>query len=354
MKRKMLKVVCMFSCLCLLCGCMSKEVELSESEIQKSTNASENESEKLVKEPSYVLRFDHGLSENDARHVAMEEMARIVEESTNGDVKIEIYTSMQLGTAEDMLEQMREGANVGCMGDAGRLAIYVPEFAACSAPYVVNGYEDVIKLQDSELMQEWRQKLADEFGIVALSWNWCQGFQSAFCVEAAYGSNDFKKMTFRSASAPVYQEMCNTLGATPTSMEFSECYSALQTGLIDGLCMASGNIYSGKIYEVIKFMMETKHLYMYNTPCISAGWFYSLPQEYQDVLMQASIEAGEYYTEMLEKEEEEYRKVFIENGMTIIPPEELDIDGFKERAKDSYEALGVTDTVHEIQTVLAE
>lgn len=300
----------------------------------------------------YVIRFDHGLGELDARHEAMVQMAEKVKERTNGEVIIDIYTNMQLGTTEDMLEQMRMGSDLGCIGDFGRLAVYIPELAGIGAPYVLSGYDDVIKLQDSELMAAWNQQLANEFGIVALSWNWCQGFQNAFTTKAAYNVEDFSHLTMRSASAPVWQEMTRTLGAVPVAMEFNECYSAIQTKMIDGLTMASGNIYSGKTYEVVDYMIETHHCYMNNAPCVSAAWFNRLPDEYKEILREESLAAGEYYTQHLSEQEAEYVKIFEENGVTVIPFEELDIEGFRSNALNSYERLGVTETVEQVLAVL--
>lgn len=101
-----------------------------------------------AKEPTYTLRVGHSHSESEVPHTEMLAMAAAIEERTNGDVKVEIYPSNQLGSNEDTLEQARMGTNIAVYCDPGRLDTYVPGVSAISAPYVIEGYDDIAALND--------------------------------------------------------------------------------------------------------------------------------------------------------------------------------------------------------------
>ena len=77
----------------------------------------------------YVLKFNHVLTPQDPYHAAFQKWAAAVSERTNGNLTIEVFPSAQLGVEEDILEQIRQGANVGQNTDAARLGQYVPDIA---------------------------------------------------------------------------------------------------------------------------------------------------------------------------------------------------------------------------------
>ena len=89
----------------------------------------------------YVLRFGHTLTEQDLPHIYMEKWADSVREKTNGAVEIEVYANAQLGTEEDVIEQIRQGANIGWQTDFARLGSYVNDLSVCNAAYFIDNQE---------------------------------------------------------------------------------------------------------------------------------------------------------------------------------------------------------------------
>ena len=101
----------------------------------------------------YVLKFNHVLSETEPFHAGFLAWAKAVEEKTNGGLTIEVYPSAQLGVEEDIIEQIKGGANIGQNTDAARLGMYVEEIAVMNGPYFVENLEEVQKLKDSPTVQ---------------------------------------------------------------------------------------------------------------------------------------------------------------------------------------------------------
>ena len=94
----------------------------------------------------FTLRFNHVLGASEPFHEGFLSWAKRVEERTKGGLRMQVFPSSQLGMEEDMIEQMRAGANIGQNTDAARLSTYVPSFAVINAPYFVDQPADVGKL----------------------------------------------------------------------------------------------------------------------------------------------------------------------------------------------------------------
>ncbi len=94
----------------------------------------------------YVLKFNHVLGQKEPYHQGFTNWAKAVEEKTKGGLKIEVFHSAQLGVEEDIIEQIRAGANIGQNTDSARMGNYVPGIACLNGPYFAENLAEVAKL----------------------------------------------------------------------------------------------------------------------------------------------------------------------------------------------------------------
>src|SRR4030042_4811548 len=99
-------------------------------------------------QPKYVLKFNHVLGPKEPYHAGFQKWAKAVEERTKGGLKIEVFPSAQLGVEEDILEQIRAGANVGQNTDSARMGMYVPGVDILNGPYCAENLSEVAKLKN--------------------------------------------------------------------------------------------------------------------------------------------------------------------------------------------------------------
>src|SRR5665811_1333087 len=125
----------------------------------------------------YVLKFNHVLSPNEPYHQGFLNWAERVKERTNGGLEIQVFHSAQLGVEEDIIEQIRQGVNVGQNTDSARLGNYVPDIAVMNAPYFVDTIDEVTKLSTMDTVKKWQAELADKHGLKVLSFEWVQGLR---------------------------------------------------------------------------------------------------------------------------------------------------------------------------------
>ena len=297
-------------------------------------------------QPKHSLKFNHVLGPKEPYHDGFVNWAKAVEARTKGGLKIDVFHSAQLGKEEDILEQIRAGANIGQNTDSARMGNYVPGIAVMNGPYFAETLEDVAKLRKAPTVIKWNQELADKFGFKVLSFSWVQGYRHFFTNKAIRKPEDLKGLRIRTPPAPIWQESIRALGATPVAMAFTEMYPGLQQRAIDGVELVYNNIPGGKFYEVLKFANETRHIMLINFEVVSAKWFNGLPKEYQDILIEECDKAGEATSKRIFQLEAEVEQDLRKRGMTVV--EDVDLKAFRQAGEKAYEVLKIQDAKRQV------
>jgi tripartite ATP-independent transporter DctP family solute receptor len=297
-------------------------------------------------QPKHSLKFNHVLGPKEPYHEGFLAWAKAVEARTKGGLKIDVFHSAQLGKEEDILEQIRAGANIGQNTDSARMGNYVPGIAVMNGPYFAETLEDVAKLRKAPTVVKWNQELADKFGFKVLSFSWVQGYRHFFTNKPIRQPSDLKGLRIRTPPAPIWQESIRALGATPVAMAFTEMYPGLQQRAIDGVELVYNNIPGGKFYEVLKFASETKHIMLINFEVVSAKWFNSLPEDYQQILVEECDKAGEATSRQIFKLEAQVEQDLKKRGMTIV--EDVDLAAFRKAGEKAYEVLKIQDAKRQV------
>jgi tripartite ATP-independent transporter DctP family solute receptor len=290
----------------------------------------------------FVLKFNHVLGAREPYHQGFTNWAKAVEEKTKGGLKIEVFHSAQLGVEEDIIEQIRAGANIGQNTDSARMGNYVPGIAIMNGPYFAENLEEVAKLTKSPTVKGFLDELANKYGLKILSFSWVQGYRHFFTNKPIRTPEDLKGLRIRTPPAPIWQESIRALGATPVALAFGEMYPALQSKVMDGVELVYNNIPAGRFYEVLKYVNESRHIMLVNYEAISSKWFNTLPADYQKILVEECDKAGiETSKLIMEKLEKEVKADLIKRGMIVV--EDVNIPAFKKAGEKAYEVLKIAD-----------
>ena len=299
-------------------------------------------------QPKYVLKFNHVLGQKEPYHLGFTNWAKAVEEKTKGGLKIEVFHSAQLGVEEDIIEQIRAGANIGQNTDSARMGNYVPGIAIMNGPYFAENLAEVAKLTKSPTIKGFLDDLANKYGLKILSFSWVQGYRHFFTNKPIRTPEDLKGLRIRTPPAPIWQESVRALGATPVALAFGDMYPALQQKAMDGVELVYNNIPAGRFYEVLKYVSETRHIMLVNYEVISAKWFNALPPDYQKVLVEecdkAGIETSKLIMEKLEKQVKE--DLTTKRGMVVT--DNVDLAAFKKAGEKAYEVLKIADVKNKV------
>jgi len=262
----------------------------------------------------YVLKFSHVVSENTPKGKAAKFFEKRLEELSNGKIDVQVYPNSQLYKDKVVLKQLRLNSVQMACPSFSKFTKTVPQLALFDLPFLFRDMEHVHKVQDGEVGQKLKDLVAKK-GFVVLDY-WDNAFkQLTSSKKALLMPEDAKGQKFRIMSSKVLEEQFKAVGANPQVMPFSEVYSALAQGVIDGQENTNSNIYTKKFYEVQKYMTQSNHGYLGYLVVMSKKFYDSLPKELQDAVKQAMKEATakeREYAKELDKEQfkkiEEYAK----------------------------------------------
>lgn len=287
----------------------------------------------------YELKLSTTQTENSMIYAGMKAAADKILADTDGHVKVTIYPSSQLGGEEDMIDQALQGMGIAVLTDAGRLSSYVNDIGILNMAYIVDNYEDGMKLMATDTFKGWDADLAAN-GICGLCYNYYDGARSFMGHKAYNTPADLKGAVIRTPGADPYVESISAMGATPYNIAWSEVYNGIQTKSIDGCEVQYTSAVSSKIYEVCEYVSKTEHINLFNMAICGQAWFDKLPAEYQEIVKKDFNDCAYQNAQDIIAAQAEMEQTLKDNGMTIV---EVDKDIFREAVKPAYEKLGWTE-----------
>lgn len=293
----------------------------------------------------YTLNVGMAVGESDPMYKGAMKLKEQVEARTDGALEIRVFPNSQLGSTDDLQEQARMGANVAVITDTGRLADVLPEIGILNAPYIAENYEDVRKIVLSDMFRDLSDQLT-EYDYKVLSFNWYQGARHFLTNKPIENPEDLKGLKIRTPGSPVWRNSVAAMGATPTPLDWSEVYPGIQQGVIDGAEAQHTATYGSSLYEVIDYINKTGHFQLMTGLVVGTRWFDNLPEEYQNILMEESVNAGDYASELTIELGQQYEEEMQKNGVTIVEP---NIEAFVESVQGVYEDLGYNELRQQIQ-----
>ncbi len=197
--------------------------------------------------------FSHSLT------IRMKQASERVAAETNGQVDLQLFPNNQLGSDTDMLSQLRSGALEMLWLAGNILATLTPAASLNSVGFAFNDYPTVWKAMDGPVGAYIREQI-NKSGLVVMDRIWDNGFRNITTRNRPIVTpDDLTDMKLRVPVSPILLSIFKSLGASPTSINFSELYSALQTRIVDGQENALTLIWTAKLFEVQKYCSFTRH-----------------------------------------------------------------------------------------------
>lgn len=290
-----------------------------------------------VSEEKIVLKLGHVLNEESPFNKGAEEFARLINEKTEGKVEIKIYPNALLGNDRELTEGMQLGTVDMAVCGTATLAGFVPRLQIFDMPFLFRDADHAYKVLDGEIGQLILSDF-DEIGIVGLSL-WENGFRHVTNSKNPVNTPaDLEGFKIRVQEIPLHIDFWKELGTDPTPMAWTEVYTALQQGTVDGQENPIQTIYTQKIYEVQKYISLTGHVYSPAAIMISKASMEELPEAYQKAIKEASIEAADYERNYIEELESKALSELPDLGMIV--EENPDKEAFRDVVQPVYEKYG--------------
>jgi len=251
-----------------------------------------------------VIKFSHVVTNETPKGKGALKFKELAEARTQGRVKVELYPNSQLYKDREEMEALQLGAvqmlapSVSKFGPMG-----VRDFELFDLPYMFPSKEVLFRVTDGAIGQGLFKKLEAK-GITGLAF-WDNGFKQFSANKPLHSLDDFKGLKVRIQSSKILEAQMKQLGAVPQVMAFSEVYTALQQGVVDGEENTVSNKYTQKMHEVQKHMTLSDHGVILYAVIVNKKFWDALPADIRKSLEEAMAESTKYVRDIAQKENDE-------------------------------------------------
>lgn len=321
MRKKIMAMALIAAMVCSAAGCQNAGGTASgngNSQEQKETAAAESsDTSKNTGGDTVVLKLAHNLNVDHPMDQAAHLFADLVEERTNGKVKVDVYSQV-LGSEKELTESLPLGTVDMMIVVGGNFSYYYPEFNFTSLAYMFSDRESAEKAYNGEAVKELCDRLVGDYGIRVLHPFFYYGARQVTANKPIEGVADMKGVKLRVPPMEPQQKSIEAMGAQAVSVEFTELYTALQTGVVDAQENPFNVIIDNNYDQVQKYLMLTNHIYAQAFFAINEKKFQSLSREQQEVILEAAREAGELNNKLMIEQEEKGLQTLKDRGMTVV------------------------------------
>lgn len=295
------------------------------------------------KDDQIVMKMGHSVNMEWSTHAAtLKRFAELVAIYTHNDIRPEIYPGAQLGNEREMVQQTRQGALQATLPATNNIAALAPSLNVFMLPYLATSSEQVYKLQD-ELTPTLVPRVIDEAGVRIVGWEitgWRNFFYKSDTPIEEPG--DLADLKMRVPPNPIMIGSYEAWGGNPTPIAWSELYSALQQGVVEGGDNPVMDVIGMKFDEVINRMTRFHYTILTHPIVVSERWFQRLSEEHQEAILRAGREATDYIRWWQPIDEQHWWAAAEEAGVEITTIK--DETAWKEQARaiwpDYYDAIG--------------
>jgi tripartite ATP-independent transporter DctP family solute receptor len=237
-----------------------------------------------------------------------------------------------LGTDIDTFTQVRIGGVHMMVLSNVITATAAPLTSALSMPFAFKTYDEVWAAADGKLQDLLREDLK-KAGYLTTNKILDSGFHQITNNKGPINTvEDIQGLKLRAPPSPIQVSTWKAIGAAPASMNFSELYTALQTGVVDGQESPASLAKTTRLYEVQKYMSITSHMWDGWYTLINPRAFGKLPKDMQDLVMESFDQAGIDDRKDLAALNQDAQTFMVEKGMQL--NKVADTSSFRKKLKD--------------------
>lgn len=283
-----------------------------------------------------TVKFPSASNKGHPQVQGVEKFAELMAKKTNGKFKVQAFPGGALGADLQTVSAMQGGTVEMTVMNASLLAGVSKEMAIFDFPFLFNNTREADAVVDGPVGKKLLDKLQEK-GLVGLAY-WDLGYRQVHTGKKPIAkADDFKGMKMRVIPTAIYVDFMKSLGAAPVPLAFTETYTAMEQGAIDGMTNPLLNILDGKYDEVSKYLTITNHMYTPQAVVVAKKFWDKLTPAEQTLMRESAQETAVYQRKIAREEAAKVLTEIKKKGMTVfeLPPEE--IAKLRERSKPVIE-----------------
>lgn len=291
-------------------------------------------------QPELVLRYADNQPEGYPTTQAAYYFAELVEQRTQGKIRVRVYANSELGDEVSVVEQLQFGGIDFARASLSTLVTACPSLSVLQMPYLYDDADQMWRVLDGEIGTQFLTA-PRQSGIVGLSW-FDAGARSFYTSEPVETLEDLQGMRIRVQESDMMTRMVETLGASAVQIPYSDVYSAIMSGKVDGAennwpSYASTGHYEGAPCVFLDEHSRIPEMQLMSTEAMDQ--ILELDEDYYTILCQCAREAALYERELWTETEAQAEQEMLEKGCVVTVPDAQTMEELRSRMQPFYEEL---------------
>jgi TRAP-type transport system periplasmic protein len=264
------------------------------------------------------------------------DIANYVDKSTNGDVKIEVFTGGQLGNEQDVIRQVSRGrVQMGAFSNTAA-SLMVPEIALLAAPYLWDDLKQADCALDNHMIPVFQEKFRKK-GLIILGWSEV-GYMGYATKTPVQKLSEIAGLKIRVAPTKASSIVTDKFGANSVVLPITEVASALQTGLVEGADLPGLAFTALGLSKIVQNWIATNHSHQVGLILLSEKVWKKLSKAEKDVMMKAQANPLKLRKQVRGATAALFGK-FSKNGGSIVKPSKTDMDAWRSAGLEARKQL---------------
>mgnify|MGYP000865087400 CR=1 FL=1 len=283
-----------------------------------NSNGKDTITDTITENNTITIKVAHVLAPDHPVQKGLEKFAEVLNEDTNGRVKVDIYDSGVLGGEAEALNQVIAGSlDSSVITTMSIWQGYNPEAGIEDLPFLFKDSEMAHKALDGDYGKLAAERIIEPTGVKVVN-IWENGFRHfTNNTRPIIEPDDMRGIKFRSAEVPIRIEMFNELGASAIPMAFPEVFTGLQQGTIDGQENPLSIIETSKFYEVQEYLTLSGHIYSSAPFVFNSKIWEGYPDNIKNAIQKAADEARDYERQLISENDEKLVDELTKGGMKV-------------------------------------
>lgn len=286
-----------------------------------------------------TIRVGHEATEETAVHLGIQKFADLVNEKSDDELFVEVFANSTMGSNREMLESLQNGTLEAALPTTAPLSSFTNKSLLFDLPYLFTNREAAEHVLDGKIGDQVMADL-EESGFIGLGWM-TQGFRHIVVNtdKPVTKPDDLKGIRIRTIDNPIHIAHFEELGASAAPIAFTEVFTAMQQGVVDGLENPYANIDTMGFNEVGEYLVETSHIYDAIPILFSEVVWEQLTPEQQTILKDSAKEASQYERDLQEEMDGKIREKYENDpkGIQVSKLSDEERAVFLEKAQPVYD-----------------
>lgn len=298
------------------------------------------------------LNLAHGADAVHPWHTAATAFAKEVSEKSGGQIEVKVFTAGQMGNDRAMLESTQSGSLQMSIISTMAMSGFEPSLQIFDLPYLMPSYKVAYKVLDGEIGAKVSQNLLKK-GVRNLAY-WENDYrQLSNNKKPITSASDLAGMKIRVPETPILISWLENLKAIPTPIAYTELYTSLQQGVVDGQDNGIFLSHSAKYYEVQKYYTLTNHIYSPAALVINDRFYAKLSDAHKKIVESAAISARDYQRKLNSELRSSRLAEMKKAGLQVSELSPAAVEQFRTSAKPVYEKMKAVVDQNLVKQILA-